>query len=269
MLSVVNNGEHETYSEMAYSWMLPLSLVLCLGTIYFLRRRKDEEENWVQTILKASLWIAFSATLLKYAGYFIYAYMSGEEHQFFDFMYLFLYSISDSVILVLLLLLAFGWTVTFHSTKDFDLYVPLASMLGMINIIMTTINKITDGDHDKYHIFDSIPAYIMVFFKLIGFLVFIVGVLRCAFKLKQDDGRVLRYFIQLGILGSLYMTFIPISLILVNIVDSHSRKEAMFFMVEGGKYALCMWLGYLCGSKKSIYRNIQDGSFMEKGDKYF
>lgn len=64
---------------MIYGWMLPLSLGLCLGTIYFLRRRnEDEEENWVVTILKVSLWIAFSATLLKYAGYFIYAYMSGE-----------------------------------------------------------------------------------------------------------------------------------------------------------------------------------------------
>lgn len=146
-------------------------------------------------------------------------------------MYLFLYSVSDSVILVLLLLLAFGWTVTFHSTRDFDLYVPLASMLGIMNIVMTTINKITDGDHDKYHIFDSVPAYIMVFFKLVGLVVFMIGVIRCIAKLKQDDGRVRRYFIQLGILGTLYMTFIPISLLLVNIVESHSRKEMMFFMV--------------------------------------
>lgn len=41
-LSVVNNGEHETYSEMAYGWMLPLSLVLCLGTIFFLRKRDED-----------------------------------------------------------------------------------------------------------------------------------------------------------------------------------------------------------------------------------
>lgn len=63
---------------MVYGWMLPLSLVLCLGTIYFLRRRNEEEENWIMTILKVSLWIAFSATSLKYTGFFIYAYMSGE-----------------------------------------------------------------------------------------------------------------------------------------------------------------------------------------------
>lgn len=43
----------------------------------------------------------------------------------------------------------------------------------------------------------------------------------------------------------------------------------MFFLVEIGKYGLSIWLGYLSGHKKSIYRNIVDGSFMEKGDKYF
>jgi hypothetical protein len=139
-------------------------------------------------------------------------------------MYLLLYSTSDSIIIVLLLLLSFGWTVTFSSTKDFDLYVPLASMLGMINVIMTTLNKVTDGDHDKYHIFDSIPAYIMVFFRLIGFGVFATGVIRSFINLKPDQKKVFTYFVQLTILGTIYLTFIPISLLLIQFIDSSSRK---------------------------------------------
>lgn len=135
-------------------------------------------------MLRISLWIALGATVFKYIGFVIYAYVSGEDYQFFDVMYLLLYSISDSVIMVLLMLLSFGWTVTFHSTKDFDLYVPLASMLGMINVIMTTLNKVTDGDHNKYHVFDSVPAYIMVFFRLVGFIIFVVGILRSFIQLK-------------------------------------------------------------------------------------
>jgi hypothetical protein len=43
----------------------------------------------------------------------------------------------------------------------------------------------------------------------------------------------------------------------------------MFFIVEAGKYAVSLWLGYLSGSKKSVYRNIIEGSFMEKGGKYY
>jgi hypothetical protein len=167
-----------------YSWLLPASLLLGLGTLFFLNYNKEDEDNWIKYLLKISLWIALSATLLKTIGFIIYAYLSGEDYQFFDFMYLLLYSTSDSIIIVLLLLLSFGWTVTFTSTNDFDLYVPLASMLGIINIIMTTINKVTDGDHDKYHIFDSIPAYIMIFFRLVGLVIFAVGLLRTFLKLK-------------------------------------------------------------------------------------
>lgn len=139
-------------------------------------------------------------------------------------MYLLLYSVSDSVIIVLLLLLGFGWTVTFRSTKDFDLYVPLASMLGMINVIMTTLNKVTDGDHDKYHIFDSVPAYIMIFFRLLGFCIFIVGVIRCFLKTKPEDSKIKKYFLQLGLLGTIYLTFIPSSLMFITFIESHNRK---------------------------------------------
>ncbi len=141
-------------------------------------------------------------------------------------MYLLLYSTSDSILIVLLIILSFGWTVTFKSTVDFDIYVPLTSMLGMINIIMTCLNKVTDGSHDKFHVFDSIPAYIMVFFRLIGFAAFVAGIIVSFIKLKNgDDSKKKRiYFVYLAILGTLYLTFIPGSLLLVNLFESHERK---------------------------------------------
>lgn len=74
------------------------------------------------------------------------------------------------------MLLSFGWTVTFNNARDFDLYVPLACMLGFVHIIMTMLNKIADGEHDKYHMFDSIPAYIMLTFRTIGLITFLVGI---------------------------------------------------------------------------------------------
>jgi hypothetical protein len=114
----------------------------------------------------------------------IYAYGSGVEHGIFDVFYLFLHATSDSILIVLLMLLAFGWTVTFKNARDFDLYVPLACMLGLVNIIMTMLNKINDGDHDKYHMYDTIPAFIMFGFRTVGLLVFLFGVGQSWFSLK-------------------------------------------------------------------------------------
>jgi hypothetical protein len=135
-------------------------------------------------LLRMSMVFEIVCISFKYIGFIIYAYFGGEDYSFFDFIYLFLHSISDSIILVLLLLLSYGWTVIFKSTNDFDIYVPLASILGLVNVIMTVLNKVTDGDHDKFHIYDSVPAYIMLFFKLIGYCIFIGGIIRSILILK-------------------------------------------------------------------------------------
>ena len=116
--------------------------------------------------------------LFKWWGYAIYAYSSGSDYAVFDYFYLILSASADSVIIVLLLLLAFGWTVTFHNHREFDMYVPLACMLGVVNVLMTMLNKITDGDVEKYHMFDTVPAYIMLTFRTIGLLIFMGGIMR-------------------------------------------------------------------------------------------
>jgi len=78
-------------------------------------------------LLKISLWISFGSICFKYLGFLLYAYVSGYDYQFFDFMYLLLHSSSEAIMIVMLILYAFGWTVTFKSTRDFDLYVPLSN----------------------------------------------------------------------------------------------------------------------------------------------
>lgn len=147
---------------------------------------EDDGDNWLKWTLKISLWIGVGSIIFKYLGFVIYAYVSGSEYHFFDFMFLFLHSIADSALIIILLLLAFGWTVTFKNSMDFDIYVPLSFMLGIVNIIMTLLNKITDGEYDKYHMFDTIPAYVMIGFRLLAFLIFLGGILKVLINLKND-----------------------------------------------------------------------------------
>lgn len=152
---------------------------------------------------------------------------------------------------------------------DFDLWVPLACMLGFVNIIMTVLNKITDGDHEKYHMFDTIPAYIMIGFRLFGFSIFLGGIIKVSLNIKAEDTGLRRYFTQLGILGALYLTFLPALIYLISFIDARYRKETLYFLIEVSRFALNVWLVILSGSKSSAYRKIIDKSFMEKGDKYY
>jgi hypothetical protein len=91
------------------------------------------------------MWIGLFSIIIKYIGFYLYAYVHGNDHSFFDFMYLLFQSTSDSIIIVLIILLGYGWTVHFNSNKDFDLYVPLVSIIGLLNIIMNLLNKVSDG----------------------------------------------------------------------------------------------------------------------------
>jgi hypothetical protein len=51
-------------------------------------------------------------------------------------------------------------------------------MLALINVILTLLGKINDGDHDKYHMYDSIPAYLLLFFRILAFVAFIGGIIK-------------------------------------------------------------------------------------------
>ena len=165
--------------------------------------------------------------------------------------------------MVLLMLLSFGWTVTFKNAKDFDLYVPLACMLGLVNIIMTMLNKISDGDHDKYHMYDTIPAYIMLGFRMVGLIVFFVGIGNSWLTLKKkNDDRLKKYLIQMSVLGTIYLAFVPLGFIIVKYFDARYKKEGMFFFVELIRFGCSFWLAMLAGWKKSAYRSIIDSSFM-------
>ena len=100
--------------------------------VYFSRGKKEEleivEENtdWAKLLMHIALVINFLALLFFYIGFLIYLYI-GRFYGFFDFIYLLLHSVSEALVTGLLVFIAFGWTVTFIKTTDFDLYVPLGN----------------------------------------------------------------------------------------------------------------------------------------------
>jgi hypothetical protein len=224
-VNLQNNDSYHSSTESTYGWLLPLLLVLGGCMLRYLYKEKEEEgDNWIKWTLKISLWVGLVSILIKYIGFMIYAYVNGAEYQFFDFTFLLLHSVADSAIIVVLLLLAFGWTVTFNNSMDFDLYVPLACMLGFVNIIMTVLSKIADGEHDKYHMFDTIPAYIMVGFRMLAFCIFIGGIVKVTLSIKGEEHSIRRYFRELGLLGTIYLTFLPASMYLITFIDTKYRK---------------------------------------------
>ncbi len=83
-----------------------------------------KDTDYVKILVCSCLWLTLISLIFKYIGYMIYFY-AGVEYAAFDFMYLFFHSVADSVVVSIFIFVSFGWTITFTSGKDFDLYVPL------------------------------------------------------------------------------------------------------------------------------------------------
>ena len=58
-------------------------------------------------------------------------------------------------------------------------------MVGFVNIILAVLNKVTDP-HDKYHMFDTTPAYIMLLVRFLTLCVFIYGSIKSLVKVKPE-----------------------------------------------------------------------------------
>ena len=117
--------------------------------------------------------------------------------------------------------------------------------------------------------YDTIPAYIMIGFRLLGFLIFIGGIVKLLITIKPTETAIRKYVIELAILGTIYLTFLPASMYLITYIDTKYRKEAIYCIIEIIRYLLNVWLAGLSAMKSSTYRKIIDKSFMEKGDKYY
>lgn len=80
--------------------------------------------------------------------------------------------------------------------------------------------------------YDTIPAYIMIGFRMVGLFVFFFGVGQSWLTLKKkEDEKVKKYLVQLTVLGTAYLAFVPLGFVLIRFVGTRYRKEVMFFLV--------------------------------------
>lgn len=142
-------------------------------------------------------------------------------------------------------------------------------MLGLLNIIITILNKINDGDHDKYHMFDSVPGYLLIGFRCIIAIICIVGIIM---TYNKSIPKKKPFVVQFGILSLLNIFSLPLVIIIAELyVQERSQKEFVFITVEVLKVLTTILLTYMITSKKSSYAKIcyKNMSFLPQNEKFF
>ena len=141
-------------------------------------------------------------------------------------------------------------------------------MLGLINLILTLLGKINDGDSDKYHMYDTIPSYLLVFFRVCTVVIFAIGIIRLYLS-SSKNAQLISFIANFGFMGAIYFLSLPGIMLLASFLPVGSRKQIVFFSVELIKNTVNLILTWMVSSKKSKYKNIQHSStsFFQSGNK--
>ena len=142
-------------------------------------------------------------------------------------------------------------------------------MLGLVNIILTLLTKINDGDHNKYHMHDTIPSYLLLAFRFMSLFIFIVGIFM-TFRANRKSEPIQDFLIKIGFVGTIYFLSLPVMMLWCTMIEVTDRKWVIFVGQELLKNIMNFWLTWMVSSKKSGYSQINKSSksFMEHGDKY-
>lgn len=162
------------------------------------------------------------------------------------------YIMAQFTITVLLILIAWGWTINFLDLEDFDIYIPLIILLGVIHTMIIGINKLTDDQYYKYHIYDGFAGIIIILLRIGMFVYFLIGLVK---TYKKARLLVKNFIMRFGIYSSMYLLAVPILVLVANFAAPYTRNK----IVQVGSLLLmivCQFmLSYTFTSKKSSYHD--------------
>lgn len=67
--------------------------------------------------------------------------------------------------------------------------------------------------------FDTFAGYIMIAFRVIFYLVFIIGIIRSYIKLSSKHNKLRSFYSKLFLFGTVYLTLLPVGMYLLESVD--------------------------------------------------
>jgi len=82
-------------------------------------------------------------------------------------------------------MISWGWTINYLELDDFDIYIPLAVMLGVIHMMIMGLSKLTDDSHYKHHIYDGITGILIILIRIGLFIYFLFGIKNTYVKARK------------------------------------------------------------------------------------
>lgn len=277
-----NDGSHvsadETHLKMMHTITLLLSGILgiLLGLTVMIQLYEQS------TVHAAVFWVMAAAACDSFSSMFEIVHLSLYAHDgigsyFLDAVSAHLEALCDSLVALLLLSVGAGWTLPsdvlsvqqnasalqrmlgglqspFAALNGFTPTAVLSVGIFLVHIILAQWGRIYNDDFDSYHDLEHAPGKILMLFRILLGL----GLLICCFQTRLRCPASLRgFYLQLGIVGTLWFQSLPIMTLIVNtVVPYHLRHRSVGLWSAILQTSAIVLLSILVTSHSSSYHKL-------------
>ena len=167
--------------------------------------------------------------------------------------------ISQAIIVTLLLLIAGGWTITYTSLPDQGIYVPLGSLVFLLQVVVAGLTYVDYEAIDKFHDFSGLQGASLVVIRVGMWTLFLKWIREAALKART---KILDFVKTLALAGSVYMLAFPVLWVLSYFIASYVRHRVI---VIGHLVLQTLSVGVILRQLKNKHSKYFQASTQSKG----
>ena len=138
---------------------------------YVIMRNRTESHSTPVVILLTAILFDLLEIVCKLLHYSFFAY-DGQGLIALEVFAVIFQIISQFTVVTLLLLIASGWTITFDTVPDKDLYIPIGLVVLIVHLMMGGLVFVDRDDIDKHYDFSGVQGFVLVLMRIGLFVLF-------------------------------------------------------------------------------------------------
>lgn len=179
--------------------------------------------NYPLVFVSLALFFQISSLIFESLHLWIYS-GNGTGLFLFDLLSQLFYIASQFIFTVLLILLSWGWTINFMEFESMTIFMPFSILIGIIQIGFVFLSKASDDTYYKFHDYEDLAGYLIVFVRSGLFFYFLKGLYR---TFMEANEKIRSFIVKLGIFGSIYILAFPVIIFINTIVAAYCRHQVI------------------------------------------
>ncbi|KAL4465025.1 hypothetical protein ABPG72_010469 [Tetrahymena utriculariae] len=254
------NIDNSHFSSEEEGFLYPFFFLLIICSVFLSKNmqrliklyNKEEELDWAFLLANVTLIMQILNIFFEWIHMLIYS--SNGKGSFVLQLFGQLFGIAAQFTMaILFILISWGWTINYSELENFDIYIPLAVLLGIVHMMIVGLSKLTDDESHKFHQYGGFVGWIIVFLRLGMFIYFLFGI-KDTLKTAREKVKVFIY--KFVIVGSLYFLAFPVILFITSFIADYVQHRVITIGTLVMQSIAIIFMSFQFTSKSSGYNEV-------------